>query len=986
MKKLVIFLILLCPGSILAGNKLDPYFNISGKMDDSFYKTMSSDQGLIPTIIQTKSPKITRIFISDNGGIIHTTTKNIITADISKDIVQEISERPEVVYIEAAKSLTLNLDESGVSIGAPSVHAGMANNTPYTGKGVIVGIIDSGIDWAHSVFNDDNGNSRIISIWDQTVGSSEGFSAPNDIENSYGIECLNSQIEEGNCPSYDFAGHGTHIAGIVAGRHDRYNGIAPDSELIIVKVTEKFDFAEYAPSLDYWGALSNRIIDAANYIFTKAGSLGKPAVINISLGMHFGAHDGTSLLEEALNDFLDDLGGRSIVGSAGNKNRQSEGYFASIHAGAALTDETKAVEFHGLASHVHGLILDIWQSSDSNISFGIGVDNYDTYEDTGLVASGDIFDAITDDGKLRVVIDSSETNNPLNGKKHTVVNITAVEGDAGAEISTDNYVFDLIATGNGRFDAWVVDGGALFAKRVGNYKATGYTYFAGDSKFTVGIPSTAKNVISVGSYASRSDFFFLDSSLFPDDFDFTEIGEISPFSSYGPSIAPEQTGQKPEITAPGEWVISALSSQAVNTAIQAGLPIELDGTKFAAMDGTSMAAPHVAGSVALLFERNPELSVNQIKMFLEKNTTDDEFTVTLPNNQWGYGKLNVLKTMQNFDTTDLNTPLPLAQDEVQETAFQPYLSNGDAGGLSEEGKSGCSVSGATKINVWPFLLPLLFIIGKFVFRRKFLGVLILTVFLCSCGSSGDDDSILQLSESGTLNLGSESLEIDTEKMMAVYTSHNDNGDNEEIIDLVQLYIPLKHFFAGEEIEIGFDNAFSANNDQAFFSVHEYRKEQKATTCPAWVSCEPDYVPVSTWVAVSGRLKLDKAYVSNLNTVGSLEDVKLRKLDLETMTIDRDGEETAFAGAIDAGVSTNVSEPIITEIYPLTASLGSKVTIKGFNLYGKVSFENCGHYFPFESISANQIEVTIDEYCTNTRLQVDNGYGTDKGYALEMDEQ
>ncbi|MDQ7051948.1 MAG: S8 family serine peptidase [candidate division KSB1 bacterium] len=190
---------------------------------------------------------------------------------------------------------------------------------PYRGRGVIIGIVDTGIDWRHGDFIDDRtGESRILYLWDQSLQPTNAEKSPQPY--NYGVEytrdMLTQQIHGRGSPpvrSRDIHGHGTHVAGIAAGDGSQtaeperfppgtYAGVAPEASLVVVKVPEAI--------------YEDHILDAIHYIFDRADRLNMPAVINLSLGSHFGAHDGSALLERAIDALSGP--GRIVVKSAGN--------------------------------------------------------------------------------------------------------------------------------------------------------------------------------------------------------------------------------------------------------------------------------------------------------------------------------------------------------------------------------------------------------------------------------------------------------------------------------------------------------------------------------------------------------------------------------------------------------------------------------------------------------------------------------------------
>ena len=198
------------------------------------------------------------------------------------------------------------------------------NKTPLFGRGVLVGIIDSGIDFTNNAFIDENGNTRILRLWDQQtnrVYTSEDINRALESNNPYGI--VNSR---------DVSGHGTHVAGIAAGNFatDKNNnlGIATRSDLIVVKMS--VDNENSFPK-------TNQLMEGVDFIIKEANILERPVVINISFGNTYGSHDGTSLLSTYLDNVVDSNRAVIVVGT-GNEGGSSG------HSGGYLEQEPVEVE------------------------------------------------------------------------------------------------------------------------------------------------------------------------------------------------------------------------------------------------------------------------------------------------------------------------------------------------------------------------------------------------------------------------------------------------------------------------------------------------------------------------------------------------------------------------------------------------------------------------------------------------------------------
>jgi subtilisin family serine protease len=205
-------------------------------------------------------------------------------------------------------------DISRVETGSQLLHAGFVTGTVYKGKGAIVLVYDTGIDWKHLDFRSptDTTKSRVLFIWDQTITAGAGETPPSGF--SYGVEYTQAQIQNeidgtpaGFVREKDNNGHGTHVTGTAAGNgvtFGKFTGEAPEADIIFVKGGES-SFSE------------TRMIDGMTYAANKAAALGKPIAVNWSLGGMWGTHDATDPVSVAVDDFSS-LPGRVHVNSAGN--------------------------------------------------------------------------------------------------------------------------------------------------------------------------------------------------------------------------------------------------------------------------------------------------------------------------------------------------------------------------------------------------------------------------------------------------------------------------------------------------------------------------------------------------------------------------------------------------------------------------------------------------------------------------------------------
>ncbi|MBI2341958.1 MAG: S8 family serine peptidase, partial [Deltaproteobacteria bacterium] len=198
-----------------------------------------------------------------------------MTASVPLDNIQTLAANDAVIYIESSRPLRAKMDYARTLTGVDTVQDGSATGTAYTGSGVLVGVVDSGIDCEHADFKDSNGNPRIVAYWDQSYSGGSGVA---EITNSEGAEYTGDALTDGTCAnspdtpeSEGGFGHGTHVAGIAAGSDATFKGVAYESNIVAVKYVEP-DIRTGGYS-GYGTTLSTSIVDGVNYIFRKAQSL-----------------------------------------------------------------------------------------------------------------------------------------------------------------------------------------------------------------------------------------------------------------------------------------------------------------------------------------------------------------------------------------------------------------------------------------------------------------------------------------------------------------------------------------------------------------------------------------------------------------------------------------------------------------------------------------------------------------------------------------
>ncbi|MCF6270570.1 MAG: S8 family serine peptidase [Melioribacteraceae bacterium] len=583
--------------------------------------------GIVSTSIGIKSvanneqgEKIYRamIRISDevkilNSGVnINSVIPGFATARITLDEMERLAREDYVSFIYPGETLYPTNDIGGTLIGADLVKNGFINSTTYDGTDVIVLIVDTGIDWSHADFQNSGSpnTSRILYVWDQTLTAGAGEGTPEDRDGTnfsglnYGVEYTQSHINDeidgsptGFVREEDTNGHGTHVAGSAAGNAsslstNKYEGIAYKADIVFVKAGN--------------GSFpTTNTVDALEYAQKISDTEGKPVVVNMSLGGHANAHDGTSELDVAVDNFTSSRSGRVAVISAGNEGNSAI-HITGTTASSASSNITISVPSYTANAGTGDdyLYLDLWWNNADNVTASVTSPN--SHSHSQISNSHGI--GITADGYIYIsnYVDASHTN----GDRRNYFKI--YDGISSNPPAQGNWIFTVTnnSASTMTYHAW------LFSSSMGA-SLTG-----GDTDYLVGSPGVASSALTVGSYVSRwmwsnnSGSGYLYGS--PDRTD-----NISDFSSIGP----RRDGiQKPDITAPGQGIFSSTSIDYTPTATRIA-----PGSKHHMTQGTSMSSPICAGAVALMLDYSSSLTAAQIKAYITGNADTDSFTGTVPN-------------------------------------------------------------------------------------------------------------------------------------------------------------------------------------------------------------------------------------------------------------------------------------------------------------------------------------------------------------------
>ncbi len=577
------------------------------------------------------------------GGTVEASVGRLLAASIPLAAIDALSRSGHFVRIEAAHAVKVVDDSSSSAIDVGNVREPVQTGwIGFGGKGSIVGIYDTGIDLRHPDFIDPAGRSRVLRLWDQTAGGSTPGVGKGLVCDSAAIAA--AIADAGGCIERDLAGHGTHVAGIAAGDGSAgatagsgfrpFAGVAPEADLLIVKGGNGF-------------FLEQDIISGLKWIKDRAQERGRPAAVNLSLGGQSGPRDGTRVYEQ----ILDSLSGPGfIVAVAAGNEGDNQNTVPSIEphrfharlvpANGALKSATLVVPGYQPSTQpcADFAVLEMWYGGADSLEVVVtrpdgttfGVQPGDTASDNAL--SGGVY-----------IDNASEGLDPANGDRQAFVEISGCGAGSGSPRAGGwgIGVRALRAPSGEAADMWIL-GSALGISS----SARGGQGF--DNRSTVGSPGTAREAVTVGSFVSRICF----PSIVGGDACSTvsaPIGDIADYSSTGPT----RDGRlKPEIAAPGSLILSSLSRNANFPQIQ----ITPDNAH-AALQGTSMATPHVTGALAILMQVDPSLTPDEAKAVFSRSARRDAFVQNshvdgdpggVPNFNWGWGKLDVQNALADL--------------------------------------------------------------------------------------------------------------------------------------------------------------------------------------------------------------------------------------------------------------------------------------------------------------------------------------------------
>jgi subtilisin family serine protease len=550
----------------------------------------------------------------------------VCTQKIQSTQLGRLAETPGLLSAQLPTLYKMRLNKAG-----PASKLDLARSeSGLSGQGVLIAVIDTGLDWTHPDFIDEQGKTRVAWLLDQTqpkrgihrdletVGKGAVYSAAE----------LQQVLDGGTGAALgagrDEIGHGTHLAGVAASNHPTYRGAAPQAELVAIK----------AINADLSGFTDDRVLAGLAFADLVAELENKPLVVNLSLGSQGGAHDGSEPLEIALDE-LATRPGRAVTVAAGNEAGRN------LHVRKALSTDSPPLGIQLIVPDAGppspyrpaSIILDFWHSGDSQLMTQVVTPAGERTTPVG--SAGPIgIETWTPDGIVEIAC--LDEPNPLNNSLRTLI---ILSGQAGQPLNPG--IWEIVFSGTARrIDGWIAE------SNLGGVWPQFLDYI--DQTDLVGPPATGHNSIAVGAYTSRIEWTDRNGSSRAT---YGELGDLAYFSSPGPT---RDGRMKPELVAPGLAIGSTLSQdsdprQPSSIFYAAGSEHNvLPDRMHAISGGTSMAAPQVAGAIALLFEQNPQLSGTEIRDLLMLTTYSDEATSfgKLYSVFWGFGKLDAWRLVQ----------------------------------------------------------------------------------------------------------------------------------------------------------------------------------------------------------------------------------------------------------------------------------------------------------------------------------------------------
>lgn len=578
--------------------------------------------------------------IAVHGGVVKLAMGGLVSASVPVSEVNALVSEKAIAGFEFALAPGRALNDSmRVKCHVNEIHQGLGPlHEPYEGDGVLLGIIDTGLDLTHPDFQDAQGRTRVLHLWDQNLPYDAQWTPQ---PYGYGQAFDSTSINAGDCPSIDQPnqyGHGTTVAGTAGGNglaNGMHKGVAPGADLIIVN--NDLGHANWTSS----------VTDAVKYMCDIADQLERPIAINLSLGSYYGSHDGLDAAALLIDSLLNARPGRVLVCAAGN----SRG-LPPYHLGYPIGTDTSYTWFRYKANSLLGIgavYFELWaDTADLNgVHFGMSADRrLPTVRHRSEPTWRTVQDAL---GQQVVDTIWSFSGDRL-GEAYYYAELRGGQYRMDVAVplpDSSSYYFRFNATGTGRFDVWSADalGSSAIQNTVPAYVPDQALYRYPDTLCKI-VDSWAcsDQVITVGNYNNEQVYIDYNGAL-------QDLGGVEGAIANASSNGPTRDGRiKPDVVATGDVTFSPAPLDWIQTLI-ATEPFKVaPGGYHIRAGGTSIASPVVAGTAALYLQKCPYAPHNEVRSAIINSAQGDAFTGVVPNALWGHGKLNA------FDALVLSDP------------------------------------------------------------------------------------------------------------------------------------------------------------------------------------------------------------------------------------------------------------------------------------------------------------------------------------------
>ena len=562
-------------------------------------KTLRPDVS-VDAIVRVTNAEAVAQYVQEAGYEAEVITPEIITVNIPAKFIPTLTERSDVRFVNATRRFHPLMDEARKETGAEQVQTGEGLETPFKGKGVVVGIIDQGFEYDHPAFG-----NRVVRYGASTTSGTLTSKRP-------------------STDKLDEDGHATHVTNIAAGsqvKTNPYYGMAPEADLILISSTFQ----------------DNAVLKQAKAIKTYAEANDQPWVINMSFGGYIGPHDGSTDYDQGMSALCGE--GGLMVAALGNEGG------TKMHARRVIesADEPVYLKWKPLSGNDDKFIYStlVSETTDGKEHLDIKFIIYSggtRYEPTTAQMNNAycyVYKGIDANSQRQYFT--------VQGSLKQLLSNLGISSTSSA-----SFFFEVAGEEGTAFHAWTTpyQYPAEFAS-----SATPYSAKSGDDQYTVGEGAASiGKCVAVGSYNARSQFTNMNGSTLGCGNGST--GAMSNFTSSGPFLG---DFVKPAVCAPGGGILSAFSKNATyasDYSYYRVASVSSNGKSFyyGMMSGTSMASPAVTGILALWLEANPKLTYEDVMKILQKTSRRDKNTGDADDTGWnlksGYGKIDAYEGLK----------------------------------------------------------------------------------------------------------------------------------------------------------------------------------------------------------------------------------------------------------------------------------------------------------------------------------------------------